>query len=322
MTQTPPPSPGDLPATAWVSVAEAAEKAGVGTSTVRQWYRTGRLPTQRADYDRGAFLVPLDAVVALADRADADGDALGAEVIDLNASYWSDQTEAAREEAAAAKTELAAALDELQDAQDRLEAADGQLELLRSQLAEASEDARQLHGETEGEQELVVLRTEVDDLRSELGTLRSDLERSSAALARTSAELTESRRQLTGAEHELQKLREISSATGSITDNSWLELQTNAYRSPIRPQGMAAAAGGALSGLLAATTADVAAPSDADTPYPLRNDREQEQGERWRDEDASSEVPTPSTPAPDHALGHHEDDLLPEPGKKGRRGRR
>src|SRR5688572_14940706 len=51
---------------AWVTVAEAAEQAQVDSGTVRQWYRSGRIPTRRAEGQRGAFLVPLDLVVELA----------------------------------------------------------------------------------------------------------------------------------------------------------------------------------------------------------------------------------------------------------------
>ena len=55
----------DIPSSSWVTVAAAAEKAGVDTGTVRQWYRAGRLPTRRAEGERGAFLVPLKAVLDL-----------------------------------------------------------------------------------------------------------------------------------------------------------------------------------------------------------------------------------------------------------------
>ena len=341
MTETPSPSSGDLPATAWVSVAEAADKSGVGTSTVRQWYRSGRLPTQRADGDRGAFLVPLDAVLALADQADADGDALGAEVIDLNASYWSAQTEAAREEATAAKQELADARSQLQEAQDELGAAHGQLEFLRSQLAESSEDTRRLRDELQAAQADVerlqeagahgpsgsegdaddagVDTEELVELRAEVGELRSELERTSADLDRTSSELTEARRHLATTETELQKLRDISTAVGSITDNSWLDLPTNSYRSPVRPQGMVAP-GDALSGLLADTAPDRASEPEA-SGDPWVHEREQEPQPAWQ-EDRGDEAVSAPAPAPVHALGHHDDDLLPQPEKKGRRGRR
>src|SRR4051794_15998617 len=56
----------DIPSSSWVTVAEAADRAGVDSSTVRQWYRSGKLPTRRADGEHGAFLVPLAGVLDLA----------------------------------------------------------------------------------------------------------------------------------------------------------------------------------------------------------------------------------------------------------------
>lgn len=357
MTDSTPPTTGDeLPATAWVTVAEAAEKSGVGTSTVRQWYRSGRLPTQRAQGDRGAFLVPLDLVLALADGADAEGEALAAEVIDLNASYWSAQTEAAREEATAARNELAEARTELQAALD-------QVDFLRGQLAEATDEARRLRDEREPADAATVasddaetdrLRDELRDVQSELADLRmelarahgdlagvrGDLEQQAEELRRTSEELAEAnaeidrtardlqraegelevtKRQLARSQTELAKLEEISSAVGSITDNSWLDLPTNTYRSPVRPQGMAAA-GDALSGLLAATQPDPVR-DEAPAVDPWAAEPELEPIELAHDPTAPDESVTPP-PRPHHQLGQHDDDLLPQPEKKGRRGRR
>lgn len=390
MTETPSTSTGDeLPATAWVTVAEAADKAGVPTSTVRQWYRSGRVPTQRAEGDHGAFLVPLDAVEALV-RGDDDADDLTAEVIDLNASYWSAQTEAAREEATAARNELA-------DVRAELEAMAGELERLRSQVQEGADEARRLReraedaeAEAEAAREtepvpvesseldatLAALRAELAEVRAELGRTEEDLDGAEDELEQTREELEQAKRalqeatlevqqakddaqrsaeelqqvrdelqqttaeldrsahdleraegrlevierQLAQGQAELAKLREISTAVGSITDNSWLELPTNSYRSPVRPQGMAAA--GDLSGLLAATQPDrsAAAPAD-DEADPGAAEPELAPVEPIHDPDAPDEADS-LQPRPHHPLGEHGDDLLPQPEKKGRRGRR
>lgn len=108
----------------WVTVSEASARSGLAGATIRQLYRSGRIPTQRAAGDRGAFLVPLTAVLRIGDEADADGDDLGEPILDINATYWSIETQAAREEAASAQ----AALDE----------ARRQVAFLREQLAEAT----------------------------------------------------------------------------------------------------------------------------------------------------------------------------------------
>lgn len=331
--------PETPPETIWVTVAEAATKSGVDTGTVRQWYRSGRLPTQRSQGDRGSFLVPLDAVVALA-RGDEEGDAVVADLIDLNAAYWSAQTEAAREETTAARKELAdvrqqleTASSELERAQRELSADREQLAFLRSQLAETSEDARRLRAQLKvAEQERDQLRDESASLRGELGDTREELDR-------TNDELGDSRSRIAALESELDKLRAISSATGSITDNSWLSLPTNTYRSPVRPQGMAAAtpAGSALAGLLADTTPDPDAGPAVDLAMPALDD-ERPAIPPGEDDLALEEPPTPDAPdeatedlpasAPTPArrvkpvFGIHDDDLLPQPEKKGRRGRR
>lgn len=364
MTDPAPPTAGDdLPATAWVTVAEAAEKSGVGTSTIRQWYRSGRLPTQRAQGDRGAFLVPLDGVLTLS-RSDDDADDFTAELIDLNASYWSAQTEAAREEATAAKNDLAQARAELR-------ATTGEVETLRAQLADAEDEARKLRERLEAEraaapaavapepdaaskevtelgEELADAEAELDEVRAELEGVRNELEgvrneladvrrgsegiqgeltsanaeleRTSHDLERTAGQLEVTQRQLQAAQAELAKLKEMASAVGSITDNSWLDLPTNAYRSPVRPQGMAAAAGDAFSGLLAATQPDAGA--DAPLADPWAAEPELEPIGLAHDPDATDEVVETPAPRPHHQLGHHDDDLLPQPEKKGRRGRR
>lgn len=331
--------PGTPPETIWVTVADAATKSGVDTGTVRQWYRSGRLPTQRSQGDRGSFLVPLDAVVALA-RGDKEGDALVADLIDLNAAYWSAQTEAAREETTAARNELAVVREQLETVSRELEHANrelgadrDQLAFLRSQLAEASEDARQLRDRLKiAERERDGLRAEEASLRAELGDAREELDR-------TNDELGDSRSRLSALEAELDKLRAISSATGSITDNSWLALPTNTYRSPVRPQGMAAAtpAGTALAGLLADTTPDPDDASGADLAMPVLDDeRPPVSAVEDEPEVAAALAPEPPDGATDEAppaappparrvkpvFGVHDDDLLPQPEKKGRRGRR
>lgn len=322
--------PGE-PQTTWVTVAEAAEKSGVDTSTVRQWYRSGRLPTQRSQGDRGSFLVPLDAVVALG-RGDEEGDAVVADLIDLNASYWSDQTELAREEATAARNELADVRRQLDEATAELQQATGalagdreQLDFLRSQLAEASEDARQLRTRAEtAEGERTRLEEANRSLRAELDDVRAELDR-------TNDELGDTRSRATALEEELDKLRAISSATGSITDHSWLSLRTNSYRSPVRPQGMAAAASDALAGLIADTTPDGVADADLVMPAPADEDPPADPFEDDdvlpHDEFAATEPPDAVTASPaarrvKPVFGNHDDDLLPQPEKKGRRGRK
>jgi hypothetical protein len=309
------------PPTTWVSVAEAAEKSGVGTSTVRQWYRSGRIPTQRAEGERGAFLVPLDAVLALAEQADDEGDDLGAALIDLNASYWSDQTEIAREEATAARNELAATRTELAAAAGEVEAARDQLSFLRSQLAELSEDNRQLRLQLdEATKERDRLRDERAGHLGEAARLRLDLEA-------TTDELGDARSRLTTLEGELSRLRTITSATASITDNSWLELPTNTYRSPVRPQGMT---GDALASLVADTQPDddrgfLPTSFDDDLtapvfePGPGAGDAVDAAGEV--DDEVDDDAPAPRR-VEQRDFGHHADDLLPEQEKKGRRSRR
>ena len=311
-------NPADGSATAWVSVAEAAEKSGVGTSTVRQWYRSGRIPTQRAEGERGAFLVPLHAVLALAQQADEEGDDLGAALIDLNASYWSAQTEAAREDATVARHELAQARAELADATSELTASRDQLAFLRAQLAEASEDARGFRNE------IGTLQGERERLTHENRRLRDDAAQLQADLGVATDEAGDARSRIAALEQELAKLRAITSATASITDNSWLELPTNTYRSPVRPQGMAAA--DALSGLLASTQPDVVVGDpdpDTDAVELASLNPTAFDDERFVDEDdAALDGPEEPAPAPFAGFGKSDDDLLPEPEKKGRRGRK
>ena len=136
---------GDGEEESWVTVSEASERSGLARATIRQLYRSGRVPTQRADGDRGAFLVPLTAVLRLGEDADASGDALGEPILDINATYWSIETQAAREETAAVRL----VLDEVRE----------RLDFLRDQLAEATVAER-------------AATARADALEAELATLR------------------------------------------------------------------------------------------------------------------------------------------------------
>jgi hypothetical protein len=388
----------DTPPTVWVTVAEAAEKSGIGTSTIRQWYRSGRIPTQRAEGDRGAFLVPLDAVVALADKADEEGDDLGAAVIDLNASYWSAQTEVAREEAAAAQRELATVRAELEELRSRaagpgtqakaeaadassrdLDAARAEVRQLQEDLEGAEADLDQIEAELaaarkerdEAVEQLEAVRSEAADrgrletenhqLRDELDGVKRELASARAEAVTAAEELETHRARITLLQEELTTLRAVTAKAGSITDNSWLEQPTNAYRSPVRPQGMAAAE--ALSGLLASTKPDVEATPASATSSPLDDEEppthkpaktmfddvdRRKAAVRKPLVDARTPVPEPTdetldaeaddvTESPvddetwaeerrmaarDFGFGEHDDDLLPVPEKKTRRGRK
>ena len=111
--------------TAWVTVAEAAEKAHVDSRTIRQWYRSGSIPTRRAEAQGGAFLVPLDLVLSLADPP---------KVADQGPE-------------GTLRAELAAANE--------------QMEFLRSQLAEASEESRSLRQQLQAaESRLLIVEAE------------------------------------------------------------------------------------------------------------------------------------------------------------------
>jgi hypothetical protein len=269
----------DIPTSSWVTVAEAADRAGVDSGTVRQWYRAGKLPTRRAEGARGAFLVPLAGVLEVA-PATPNG--------------------AIREPA----SELVQ-----------------QVDFLRDQLAELSEENR-------------VLRQRLHDEEERRADLR-------ARLADTEDELTELRR---------------VAARSSITDSSWLDQQTPAYESPVRPQGMAAAADvrptvapakapappsrppsvpGELADLLAATRPDgeeddvtITRSAGVETDdivageSPFRASVGPHSVNDDADEEARFVPPRPVPSTEPVAYGTHEDDLLPEPEKKGRRGDR
>ena len=206
----------------WLTVSEASELVGVSGAAIRGWYRSGRIPTQRADGDRGAYLVPLSAILRLgvdAEELEEDDDA----VLDLDTGRWSIETSAMRRE-----------LDEIRR----------QVDFLREQLAESAACER-------------------------------------AATARAEA-----------AEAELARLMTISAATSSITDPSWLELATNRYESPVRPQ-----AHGPLVEPIEAAVAELDdAVDEPDVEVPARVER--------------------------RPPGQHADDLLPEAERRLRRGRR
>ncbi len=145
---------------AWVTVGDAAERAGVDTGTVRHWYRSGQIPTQRSEGERGAFLVPLDAVLSLVgDRETATDVAPSAGEIEV--TYWSLQAEAATADAEAARREAS-------QATQRLIATEEQLDFLRSQLAEASEEARNLR------EQLAAAAAQAQQARSEVDRLRKE----------------------------------------------------------------------------------------------------------------------------------------------------
>jgi len=121
----------------WMTVADAARRAGVSSSTVRHWYRSGRLATQRRDGDHGAFLVRVDEVVRLADHADetkAELRRLAADLEDARA-----QIETAREQLRLARGEAATA----GQAKAELER---EVAFLRSQLLEANAEVRAAKG--------------------------------------------------------------------------------------------------------------------------------------------------------------------------------
>jgi hypothetical protein len=251
--------------------------------------------------------------MALAHRADEEGDDLGAAVIDLNASYWSDQTEAARQDAASARADVAEARTEVAEAQsrltatrDELEAARDQLGFLRSQLAEISDENRRLQDDAA---DAGRLREDVDRLRGEATALRVEL-------AGTTDELGDARSRLAALEQELIEQGSIRAASASITDNSWLDLALPAYQSPVRPQ---APRLDAIASLVADTRPDT-------DPVPLDGSpvagESDEPPDEWPEDSvvaARADVAARTRPAEPRDYGVYADDLLPEPEKKGRR---
>ena len=285
---------------AWVTVAEAAERAQVDSGTIRQWYRAGRIPTRRSEGERGAFLVPLALVLRLVHPPEAEAPPSSAPSIDD-----------------ALRTLSADAAAETESLRQELTGAREQLEFLRSQVAETSEENRRL------KQQLQLADDQRADLRAQLADALDDRKGVEARLLTVEAELTQLRR---------------SASRGSITDSSWLDEQTPAYQSPVRRQSMAgppAAPSGGLQGgptapfaeapasdltdLLAATRPDgTEVDVDVDEAAPAAGRGIGDEGD---DEyTASRAIWTDEAPHP--PLGESPDDLLPEPDRKGRFGKK
>ena len=286
---------------AWVTVAEAAEQAQVDSGTIRQWYRAGRIPTRRAEGQRGAFLVPLSLVLDLVHPPEVRAPASAEPSIDD-----------------ALRTLSAESAAETDGLRQELDAARQQLDFLRAQLAEAAGETRTL------KQQLQLADDQRADLRAQLADAVDERKGVEARLHTVEAELAELRK---------------TAARSSITDNSWLDLQTPAYQSPVRRQAMstpppapsAAPLGGPtapyedlptndLADLLAATRPDdedapaATSSSDGDDVVPAMRGFDDD------DYTASRTIWTDEAPHP--PLGENPDDLLPEPDKKGRRGKR
>lgn len=281
MTDTPIASTDGSSAASWVTVSDAAETARVDTRTVRHWYRTGRLPTHRAEGTSGAFLVPLDEVLVLAGQLADEQDEESAHRSGLDASYWAMQAEAARQEAVKAREESAETKASIQETVE-------QMAFLRTQLAELSEENR---------------------------NLREQLENSTAAVAMANSDA--------------DRLRDEAAGTSSITDYSWLD-RTRAYESPVRPQQRLGTGG--ISGLLASVQPDAGASSNGEgarvgpasivqrTPTgALPHPTEDDDGPDFSDLDPVRATAATEPTVPDHSYGTYEDDLLPEPDKRGRR---
>ena len=282
----------------WVTVADAAEKAQVDSGTVRQWYRAGRIPTRRSEGERGAFLVPLDLVLSLANPPDESVAAVTGAQPSIEDTL---RTGPSTAETEALERELAEARD--------------QLEFLRSQLAEVTSENRAL------KEQVHQADDQRADLRAQLADAVDDRKGVEARLLTVEAELTQLRR---------------TAARGSITDNSWLDQETPAYQSPVRRQAMSGPPPGAdptparpedgptapfseqgpseLADLLAATRQDDRQDGDAEPERaPFDDDRDEEYA-------ASRAIWTDEAPHP--PLGESPDDLLPEPEKKGRFGKK
>lgn len=281
MTDTPIASTDGYSVASWVTVSDAAEKARVDTKTIRHWYRTGRLPTQRSEGASGAFLVPIDEVLVLAGQLGDEQDEESSHRSGMDASYWAMQAETSRQEAANAREESA-------DIKARMQETVEQLSFLRTQLAELSEENR---------------------------NLREQLENSSAAEAMANADA--------------DRLRDEAAGMSSLTDFSWLD-RTRAYESPVRPQQRLGAGG--ISGLLADAQPDADASSNGRgagvgpatlierTPTgALVLTPDGDDGPDFSDLDPVRATVATEPAVPDHSYGTHEDDLLPEPDKKGRR---
>jgi hypothetical protein len=292
---------------AWVTVAEAAEQANVDSGTVRQWYRAGRIPTRRADGGSRAFLVPLDLVLGLARPMDA-GEAPAPATLSIEEALRGLAGNGWSAEAESLKVELAAVNE--------------QVEVLRAQLTEAGAENRSLR------EQLAAADDQRADLRAQLADVVDDRKGISARLATVEAELTQLRR---------------TAARSSITDNSWLELQTPAYESPVRRQAMStppppaggptapygtpapSASGGELADLLAATRPDGADDAE-DRRRPTWTAEQPDDRDRATDPVADDRAVAPraiwTDEAPHPPLGESPDDLLPGHERRSRFGKR
>ena len=277
---------------AWVTVAEAAEKAQVDSGTVRQWYRSGRIPTRRSEGERGAFLVPLELVLALAQPMEG---------IDVPASATPSPSieEALRD----LESRHAAELGEARD----------QLEFLRAQLAELSEENRSLKHELEQAQD------QRADLRAQLADAVDDRKGVEARLLTVEAELTQ-----------LRRVAARSSITdNSWLDQQTPAYQSPVRRQGMATPAATAGEGGPtapyseappsdLAGLLAATRPD----DDPDEAPPATGRPADD--DTWREDDEAARSRAIWTDeAPHPPLGQHDDDLLPDHDtKKGRFGKK
>ena len=280
------PSDGD-----WVSVAEAATRAGVSTSTVRQWYRSGRLATQRRDGERGGFLVPVADVVRLASQADDIGDVVEDSVIDINANYWATETEAARAAEAAARADADEARSESRRLEADLDEAREQIDAAREQLRAARLDtvAAQKAAE-EVEHEITFLRAQLKEANDDLRGLR-------ARATALETQLDEARRAAT---------------FGSVASTHWVEEVDRGYRGPVRPQDPFGQA-----------DSDEIVPGEMAVPqYDHVDDDAASVADG--DDDAEDPLALLTLGMPPVVYGEAADDLLPEdaPKPKGRRGRR
>lgn len=275
---------------AWVTVAEAADKARVDSGTVRQWYRSGQIPTRRAEGERGAFLVPLELVLSLARPPATAAQGSDPSVEDL-------------------RRNVADRSSELADARQ-------QLELLRAQLSELAEANRALQDQVRAADD------QQADLRAELADAVDDRKGIEARLATVEAELTQPRR--TSARSSVTDHSWLDEQTPAY--QSPVRRQAMAVPRPATsaPEGGPRAPftevrAGELSDLLAATRPD-GEPDPTAAAGPPRSRFADTGPEDERDEAASRAIWTDEAPHP--PLGESPDDLLPEPDKKGRFGTR
>ncbi|HEX2850905.1 MAG TPA: MerR family transcriptional regulator [Acidimicrobiales bacterium] len=246
----------------WVTVGTAAEKSGVSTGTIRQWYRSGRLPTQRSEGERGVFLVPIEDVLRLARLVEETGDMGDDAILDLDADYWSAATEAARADAAEARHFAAAAREDADAASARADAAEHERDELaeRVEAVEQERDAARAEAESssgalaEAEARQRRLTARLDDMARRLATAEESA-LGAAARANEAEGLLEQaaphteflRQQLEEANAELRTLRSrivqleedlrVARSFASVTDHSWLDAGVPGYKGPVREQG-------------------------------------------------------------------------------------